>query len=473
MKKILDILFFVMAVMGVVACSNNAEEWAEPESPAQNSQQGNAGEELLCLLNADGSHVEGVSSEYRKYLLAVNTDEKWELCTDDAFIKINKTQGIGKDTVEVMIAENWWKERQGTIAIRVSSTDTALAPSRRGEIGKDGASSQEEADGTVVINQFQTQDLLNVQTMTSAIRGAGFSYRPNTNYCMGTEMQVFNIEELRKMQEERGISLVLEDFFPQTQQDVVISDSLENIDKNLSINATVNLRVQLFSFELKANFDQTSVSNSTKEFAVMRMKQCYYTREINYENAIALALQDNKKDYNKIFAPGFRYELDNFTANIGRSQSEVVRNAYCEEFVNRVGMAFVQKAVLGCVLDYYMSIDKSELSKEVTAGGTLSASFGQIFDMAKIQGGAQYTEKQKNAAEKSKSNLKVRGGDLSQIGITVAGGKVDYTDLQKWQMSVRPENAALIDVLLLPLYSVVPDEEARAALKHYYDNYMK
>jgi hypothetical protein len=41
--------------------------------------------------------------------------------------------------------------------------------------------------------------------------------------------------------------------------------------------------------------------------------------------------------------------------------------------------------------------------------------------------------------------------------------------LKKWQASVTPQDAALIDIRLVPIYQVIYDPKTRTILKNYMD----
>ena len=75
---------------------------------------------------------------------------------------------------------------------------------------------------------------------------------------------------------------------------------------------------------------------------------------------------------NEVYAPGFIQKVEEFTKDIkaaGNSQTTIEK--LCKDFCSEVGPCFISKSVMGCVLDYYISVDKSLLKDGMTAGGAL------------------------------------------------------------------------------------------------------
>ena len=51
-----------------------------------------------------------------------------------------------------------------------------------------------------IANAYTPEDLKEVEDAVGAIRGAGYTYRDNESYCVGTDMEVFNMRNLRDME---------------------------------------------------------------------------------------------------------------------------------------------------------------------------------------------------------------------------------------------------------------------------------
>ena len=50
---------------------------------------------------------------------------------------------------------------------------------------------------------------------------------------------------------------------------------------------------------------------------------------------------------------------------------------------------------------------------------------------------------------------------------------IDPETLQTWQQTVTPQDAALIDIRLVPIYEVIYDEKTRTILKNYMDKTLR
>ena len=48
------------------------------------------------------------------------------------------------------------------------------------------------------------EELQEMEAVISAVRGAGYTYRDNASYCVGTDMEVFNMRRLREMENKDG-----------------------------------------------------------------------------------------------------------------------------------------------------------------------------------------------------------------------------------------------------------------------------
>ena len=69
----------------------------------------------------------------------------------------------------------------------------------------------------------------------------------------------------------------------------------------------------------------------------------------------------------------------------------------------------------------------------------------------------------------SESNIKARGGNVSLVTAFTTGQKatIDVETLRDWQASVTPQDAALIDIRVVPIYEVIYDAKTRNILRDY------
>jgi hypothetical protein len=75
----------------------------------------------------------------------------------------------------------------------------------------------------------------------------------------------------------------------------------------------------------------------------------------------------------------------------------------------------------------------------------------------------------------SESHITARGGNLSLVTAFTTGQEatIDAKTLQKWQKTVTPQDAALIDIRLVPIYQVIYDPFTRNILRNYMEKSLR
>ena len=140
----------------------------------------------------------------------------------------------------------------------------------------------------------------------------------------------------------------------------------------------------------------------------------------------------------------------------------------CKDFCSEVGPCFISKSVMGCVLDYYISVDKSLLKDGMTAGGALEFKL-KVSIGIDVKGEGDYSQDQKNILEKTEAKVNIRGGNVNEVCILATGGVLENEQVLSWQQSVEPSTAVMIDMKLVPIYLLINDQTAHDALKAYVD----
>ena len=261
------------------------------------------------------------------------------------------------------------------------------------------------------------------------------------------------------------IDLFIDEYFPQVEEEVTMANSQEELSDKLSVAASVNVNFSAFSVDVKGHFGSSSSSSTEKEYAVKRLKSYQYTREINYMNLIAL-IKQKPELAEEIYAPGFQMKVTEFEAAIKEATSEEQKKKLCKDFCDEVGPCFISKAVMGCVLDYYISVNKSVLGDTMTAGGALDLQYSVT---VKIEGSGDYTETEQKILENIEAKITVKGGDVTMVSILPTGGQLEGKAVEQWLLSVAPTTAVLIDMKLVPIYVLIDDTAAHDALKDYID----
>lgn len=408
----------------------------------------------VTLVDVNGKAVNNLPGSFGTYYLDIKTQGKWRLETSTPFLALTQSAGEGSAKVPVLIGCNWGKARTGGVTIYAGNQ----------------ISTRTEEGNTTTINQtsgFKPEDVAN---LLSSNKGAGYSYQPYSNYCLGTHIQLFNMKNLAEGAGD-GVMLMNDEIYPVVEEEVTTADSEEDLSNKLSVAASVNLNFNAFSADVKGAYGSSSSSSTKKQYAVKRMKSYQYTREINFMNIIALA-EESEENEKKFLAPGFIKMRNEFTANIEKAMkaepvNEEAIKTYCKSFVDEVGPCFVSKSVMGCVLDYYISMSESLVSDTMTVSGALDIKFQTSVSVA---GDGAYDDAKKNSVKNVEAKINVRGGDVSKVSILATGGQLKDTVLLAWQQSIEPQSAVMIDMKLVPIYLLISDQNAKAYLKTYLES---
>lgn len=447
-KKYLAAGILALSVsVGITSCSSDTPFVQYPDVE----------EEILAtspftLVDGGGNAVDNLSSEYGEYFIKVNAEGPWKLEVDKDFLAPLRTEGEGPDLIPIYVGCNWSEARQGNITLHLNGAAT-----RNGE-----------SIFTRAASQKATPDMEAVKKMISSNKGAGYSYQPNSNYCLGTNMQLFNLGRLDSLQQAIRYDLITDEYYPQVEEEVSTATSQEDLSRKLSVAASVNLNFNAFAIDVKGHYGSSSTNTQDKEYGVKRLKSYQFTREINYMNMVAL-VNERPELRNEVYAPGFIQKVEEFTKDIkaaGNSQTTIEK--LCKDFCSEVGPCFISKSVMGCVLDYYISVDKSLLKDGMTAGGALEFKL-KVSIGIDVKGEGDYSQDQKNILEKTEAKVNIRGGNVNEVCILATGGVLENEQVLSWQQSVEPSTAVMIDMKLVPIYLLINDQTAHDALKAYVD----
>lgn len=406
----------------------------------------------FTIIDKQGKPVDVFSADFNEYYIQVNVPGKWHLSTDNDYLVPLQKEGEGPTLVSLFVGINWYQSRSGNITLQQLDADATTRST-----GSDVY--------TRATTQAETPDMSETMKMISSNKGAGYSYLPNSNYCLGTNMQIFNMSRLDSLQQAMRYDLFVDEYYPQVEEEVTMANSQEELSDKLSVAASVNVNFSAFSVDVKGHFGSSSSSSTEKEYAVKRLKSYQYTREINYMNLIAL-IKQKPELAEEIYAPGFQMKVTEFEAAIKEATSEEQKKKLCKDFCDEVGPCFISKAVMGCVLDYYISVDKSVLGNTMTAGGALDLQYSITL---KIHGEGDYSETEQKILENIEAKITVKGGDVTMVSILPTGGQLEGKAVEQWLLSVAPTTAVLIDMKLVPIYVLIDDTAAHDALKDYID----
>jgi hypothetical protein len=379
-----------------------------------------------------------------------------------------------------------------TLASCATDDDTPVAP----DVPQAAVDSEEANSPVSWIAHVNTpEELQKVEDAIGAIRGAGYTYRDNESYCVGTDMEVFNMRSLRDMERKYNTSYIADDYIPTTEQKFFYSESLKDLKDQLSLDIGIGFDVGVFTMDLDVAFNKKNFSTTRSYYSMMRMKQSYFSRDLNYLNlreqvANAIATSSVASTYPSIdadslarvvpffreaYAPGFSEVMQRFIRKIHAAPSAFAASGICREFIDEVGSGFVTRSVLGCSLDYYNTTRMDSVSNSLDVKVALELAVRIKFISVGTSVSTEYHDAAMKCSRNSESHITARGGNVSLVTAFTTGqaATIDTSTLRKWQATVTPQDAALIDILLVPIYEVIYDQKTRTILKNYMDKSLR
>ena len=339
------------------------------------------------------------------------------------------------------------------------------------------------------------EELRKVEDAVSAIRGAGYTYRDNTSYCVGTDMEVFNMRSLRDMEKKYNTTYIVDDYVPVTDQKFFYSESINDLKDQLALDIGVGVNAGIFAVDLEIGFNKKSFSTTRNYYSLMRLKQSYFSRDISHlnlreqvANAIATSAVANTFAsidadslakvvplFREAYAPGFSEVMQKFIRNIHQAPSAFAASGICREFIDEVGSAFVTRSVLGCSLDYYNTTLMDSVSNSLDVRVALELAVQISIVGLSTSFSTDYKDAAMRCNRSSESHVTARGGNVALVTALTTGQQatIDQQTLRKWQSTVTPQDAALIDIRLVPIYEVIYDAKTRTILRDYMEKSLR
>ena len=340
-----------------------------------------------------------------------------------------------------------------------------------------------------IAKAYTPGDLQQVEEAISAIRGAGYTYRDNESYCVGTDMEVFNMRKLRDMERKYNTTYMVDDYIPYTSQKFFYSEDIQGLKDSLGIDVGVGISAGVFSVDVDVAFNKKSYSTQQRYYSMLSLKQSYFSRDLNYLNLreqVANAVDDSPAAntfasmdadslakvvpmFKEVYALGFAQVMQQFIRKIHAAPTAFAASGICREFIDEVGPGFVTRSVLGCSMDYYNTTTKDSVSNSLDVKVALELSIQIKFISVGTSISSEYHDAAMQCSRNSESHIIARGGDVSKVTAFTTGqkGTIDTETLKEWQATVIPQDAALIDIRLVPIYEVIYDQKTRTILQNY------
>ena len=426
----------------------------------------------FAILGTSGQGVVNTGASYGEYTAFINVPGKWSIATSKGLANVYPSVGEGPTTAVVQVGENWGAIRENVLTLVPEDASPEGVTRRAG--GENGYN--------LSILQSSNPSLDSVSTVFSANKGAGYSYMPGGEYCDGAHLQLFNLVTLDSIQRATGVRLISDVIFPENVQEIITADSEEALIKSLTVNASASIDYSAVkskgggsgSGSIGVDVGKGHEEKSKSKFALKRQKTTQFTREIEYMNIMALLKKATTREEKiKLLSPGFYSVQDEFAKDIAAAKDKPSRQyEICDRFLDAVGPCFISKSAMGSVLDYQISVDSTLLRDTLSVKVALEVSFQTKIKNKDVGGKGSFdigvSKEASDLKSKTTATVKVRGGDVSKVCILVTGGELYDSDVTEWQNSCIPERAVIVDVTLIPIYTLIADDYAREVMMNYF-----
>lgn len=479
MKKMTkQFLMTVVALAAFIACSDSYLSDADPVvDPASGTT---ITENSFVLTDANGQPVTTVSSNFGRYYLDIKTDGLWYIETaDNMEFTPTRMYGRGSARVPVYIGNNWATARQLSYSVKFLNGNGVT----RGQENAQGSTEKVDQESATNLDAFK--ELVNSNIFV------GYGYNPFKNsvpeLCTGIE--IFDMEMLKEVVTDESANdsdsvavapvepqkvYVKSSLAPQTKESYYYADSEDDMDKLVSVKANPGGNFNVVKFDLDVDVNTTNISRHGTMTVQKSLTRALYSRELKWANAM---LDDAN------YSEGFKYFKERFIAKLKNAGTDDAKKAAAMEFFNVVGTHFISKALLGCQLDYRMTVDSTNTTKATNVKAALDFKWQQqVKDTAQVdsleeeeaaktipdslrknfvfKAKVHVTDSVYNAASHTKADVKARGGEIERVNILTTGGQLLCDDLATWLLATEPEKAAMVGIVNHPIYILFKDTVA-------------
>lgn len=479
MKKMTkQFLMTVVALAAFTACSDSL--LPEPELVVD-PVSGPTTENSFVLTDANGQQISKVSSKFGTYYLNIKTDGFWYIeGSNNMEFTPTRMYGKGSARVPVLIGNNWATARELSYSVKFLN-------------GSGVTRGQESAEGsTQKVEQESATSLENFKQLVNSNIFVGYGYNPAKNpvpeLCTGIE--IFKMDELGEVTDNADRDTTATDstdsvkivprkhyvkssLSPQAKEVYEYADTEDDMDKLLSVKGNTGGNFNVVKFSLDADVNLTNQSRKGTITVQKTLARSVYSREISWASAM---LDDAN------FSDGFLYYKNRYIKKIKNATTDSAKKEATREFFNIVGTHFIAKALLGCQLDYRMTVDSTKTNKATSVKAALDFKWQQqVKDTAKVDsleeeeaaktipdslrknfvfgGKVSVTDSVYHASSTTKADVKARGGEIERVNILTTGGQLLRDDLATWLLATEPEKAAMVGINTVPIYVLFKDDE--------------
>ena len=334
MKKMTKQLFVAaMALAAFTACSDSSLTEVDPR--AGEAVFGDQAMNSFVLTNADGQQVSNVSADNGTYYLNIKTDGLWYIePADNMEFTPTKMYGKGNARVPVLVGNNWAEARNLSYKVNFMNEN--------GSVRRAGETSQ-----TVTQDALTSLERFKKIVNSNVFVGYGFmrTKSPIAELCTG--IQIFNMEAINEVD-----TLVKHDFAPETKEEYFYHTSDSMMDKLVAVKGNPGGNFGSVKLGLSADVNVNRVSHTGQTVVQKSLTRSMYSRELAWEKAWF-----NDANYSQ----GYKYYKKLFINQFAAAGNDAAKKkAAADDFFRIVGTHIITKCLLGCELNYRMTVDSSK-----------------------------------------------------------------------------------------------------------------
>ena len=473
--------FFAAAVALVAFTACSESNYLEAESDVNSSIFGDQPMNTALLTDANGQQISNVPANQSTYYLDIKTNGLWYIETPNNMeFTPTKMYGKGSMRVPVLIGNNWAQARE--LSYKVNFIDENGQPLQ--------AATRAAGDGTSTLSQDALVSLDRFKKVVNSNVFVGYGYdatkNPVPELCTG--IQIFKMEAFNN-----DTTIVKHDFVPDTKEAYYFSSCDSMLDKQIAVDGNPGGNFGPVKLGVDFDVNVNRVSQTGHTVVQKSLTRSMYSREIEWAKNNFWKNSDN-------YDAGYLYYKNLFISQFNAATDEKGQKAAADDFFRIVGTHVITKCLLGCELNYRMTVDSKKVYKSTDVQAALDFKWQQqIKDTAAVDsatkvkmmelmkdstklknfffsGGVQVSDASFDAATSTKAKVKARGNDVQLVNILATGGSLNCADLAKWMLGAEPEKATMVGIQVHPIYDIFDGSDAtsnegkaRAYLKTYID----
>lgn len=373
----------------------------------------------------------------------------WEVVYHPEWIGVTQTKGVANETLSFFAETNDDDQnRTDKITVRTDNgKETEFTITQLGKLNDDS--------NGIITDKKQLKRTYGVGYTIDAFGAPNGSSK--YNLLASSPLNLGNLLAAMTNAGEVDAFFLDENHYSRTES--VTGSSTSSLANQLSINAGMEVGITAFKLSIEGGFSKNTSSNESFAYAIEEIKHIVGSCYMNAGMLRYLAETGNTD----IFQSKFKTYYNNMKAN----PHDV---ATMKKIVNDYGTHIVTQGVLGGELKLSMQMKITEGLKQTDINAGLELGSKVI----NASGNFGMSNKEKSIANNTSISLLTYGGNnVYSIapGTTFEEFQKTVKDPQKledWVSSISPDNSiALIDLQTIPIYEIMPTQEAKDALREY------